>query len=118
MSEASAPPGALVVHGFTSNPSSVQGVADALAAAGFVVELPCLPGHGTTIEDMVETDWDDWSAEAEASYGRLAARSSRIVLVGLSMGGTLVSWLASRHPEVAGVVAINPAVEPAADSFI
>jgi carboxylesterase len=29
---------------------------------------------------------------------------------GLSMGGSLALWLASRHPEIAGVVCVNPAV--------
>ena len=110
--------GALVVHGFTGNPSSMRPLAEALAAAGFAVELPRLPGHGTVIEEMAETGWDEWSTEAEAAYQRLAARCDRVVVVGLSMGGTLVSWLAAQHPEIAGMVAINPAVEPAADSFL
>ena len=112
------PAGVLVMHGFTGNPSSMRPLAEALAAAGFTVELPRLPGHGTTIEDMVGTGWDEWSGEAEAAYQRLAARCEQVVVVGLSMGGTLVCWLASRHPEIAGVVAINAAVEPAADSFL
>lgn len=49
------PAGALVLHGFTGNPGSVRGVADALAAAGFTVELPLLPGHGTRVEDLIPT---------------------------------------------------------------
>jgi carboxylesterase len=28
------------------------------------------------------------------------------------MGGTLAVWLATRHPEIAGLVLVNPAVEP------
>ena len=87
-------------------------VAEAFAAAGFAVELPRLPGHGTTVEDMLTTSWDDWSAEAEAAYQRLATRASKVVVAGLSMGGTLTVWLATRHPEIAGIVAINAAVAP------
>ena len=34
------PQGALVLHGFTGNPGSMRGVAEALAAAGFTVDLP------------------------------------------------------------------------------
>ena len=47
-------PGALVLHGFTGNPSSMRGLAETLAAEGLHVELPRLPGHGTTIEDMLD----------------------------------------------------------------
>ena len=47
---AGGPHGALVLHGFTGNPSSMRGVAEALAAVGFAVELPLLPGHGTSVE--------------------------------------------------------------------
>ncbi len=107
------PHGALVLHGFTGCPQSMRGLAEAFAAAGFTVELPRLPGHGTTIDDMATTTWADWSATTEAAYEGLAARCERVVVAGLSMGGSLTVWLASRHPEIAGIVCINPATEPA-----
>ncbi len=108
--------GALVLHGFTGNPGSMQGIADALAAAGFEVELPLLPGHGTAVEDMLDTTWADWSGEAEAALGRLRARlpdGAPVVVAGLSMGGTLSTWLATRHADLAGIALVNPAAEPA-----
>lgn len=107
------PHGALVLHGFTGTPQSMLGVAHALADAGFAVELPRLPGHGTSVEDMVTTSWEDWSGAAEAAYEKLAANCDRVVVVGLSMGGTLTAWLATRHPEIAGIVVINGMIEPA-----
>lgn len=109
------PAGALVLHGFTGNPGSMRGLAEALADAGFAVELPRLPGHGTTVDDMLSTGWDDWTGEVEAAYQRLAARCDRIVVAGLSMGGALTAWVGIEHPEVAGVVFINAAAEAAAD---
>ena len=111
------PNGALVLHGFTGSPQSMRGLAEAFAAAGFAVELPRLPGHGTDIEDMLETGWSDWSAAAERAYEELAARCDKVVVGGLSMGGTLTLWLAERHPELAGIVLVNPAAEPPAESF-
>jgi len=111
------PHGALVLHGFTGCPQSMRGLAEAFADAGFAVELPRLPGHGTTIDDMLETGWTDWSGAAEAAYQDLAGRCDKVVVGGLSMGGTLTLWLAERHPEIAGIVLVNAAAEPPADSF-
>jgi carboxylesterase len=104
--------GALVLHGFTGNPQSMRGLALALADAGFSVEMPLLPGHGTRIEDMLPTRWEDWSAAAEAAYTELAARSDGVIVVGLSMGGTLSVWLAERHPEIAAITVVNPLLAP------
>src|SRR5947209_6561028 len=104
--------GVLVVHGFTGSPATMQPLADAFVAAGFTVSMPRLPGHGTTIEDMLTTGWDDWTAEAERAYVELAARCASVVIAGLSMGATLTCWLAARHPEVAGIVIVNAAVRP------
>jgi carboxylesterase len=93
-------------------------LAQAFADAGFSTELPLLPGHGTAVEDMAATDWADWHGAAEAAYLDLASRCRRVVVAGLSMGGTLACRLAADHPNIAGVVAINAAVEPPADSFL
>jgi carboxylesterase len=110
------PHGALVLHGFTGSPVSMRPLAEALAEAGFAVELPRLPGHGTSVEDMVETGWDDWLAEAERALEAVQARTpdGRVVVVGLSMGGALTAALAQGHPELAGIVVINaPVAAPA-----
>lgn len=105
------PHGVLVLHGFTGNPTSMRGIAEAAAEAGFAVELPRLPGHGTTVEDMVDTGWDDWTAEVERAYDALASRAERIVVCGLSMGGALTAWIGARR-DVAGLVFVNAAVKP------
>jgi len=109
--------GALVMHGFTGNPQSMRPLAGALAADGFTVDLPLWPGHGTSVEDMIPTRWSDYAEAADAAYRRLAGRCDEVVLVGLSMGGTLACWLAEHHAEVRGLVLVNPFVDPPADSF-
>lgn len=107
---AGGPHGALVLHGFTGNPNSMRGIAEALAAAGFTVELPLLPGHGTSVEDMQDTGWSDWLGTAEKAYADLAGRCDTVVVVGLSMGGALTAALAADHPEIVGIVCINAVV--------
>jgi carboxylesterase len=111
-SAAGGPHGALVVHGFSGTPQSMLGLARALAAAGFAVELPRLPGHGTSVEELTSTTFADWSRAIEDAYGELAARCDRVVVTGLSMGATLAARLAARHPEIAGLIVVNGAFAP------
>jgi carboxylesterase len=110
--EGSSAIGVLVLHGFTGNPSSMRGLAESMAELGHHVEMPRLPGHGTTIEEMMETGWDDWTGEVAAAYERLAARVDEVVVMGLSMGGALTLWSAFNLPGVAGIVCINPVTMP------
>jgi len=110
--------GALVLHGFTGNPGSMRGVAEALADAGYHVEMPLLPGHGTSVAEMLPTRWADWAGAAEAAYQQLAQRAERVVVVGLSMGGALTLRLGADHPEIAGLVCINPATQPQAPEVV
>ncbi len=111
------PRGVLVLHGFTGNPQSMRPLAEALAATGFSVEMPLLPGHGTQIDDMVPTRWEDWSGAADEAYEALAARCDSVVVAGLSMGGSLSCWLALRHPEIAGLALINPIAKVPVEEF-
>jgi carboxylesterase len=110
--EGSSTTGVLVLHGFTGNPSSMRGIAEAMVALGHHVEMPRLPGHGTTVEEMVTTGWSDWTGEVRAAHGRLADRADDIVVVGLSMGGSLTLWSGFELANVAGLVCINPATTP------
>jgi len=110
--------GVVVVHGFTGNPGSMRGLAEACAGAGFHVEMPRLAGHGTCVDDMLPTRWVDWCRDADAAYARLASRTKNVVVMGLSMGGSLTLWLAAEHPETKGIVCVNPATYPLADEML
>ncbi|KLR62008.1 esterase/lipase [Actinobacteria bacterium IMCC26207] len=111
MSVEGGPTGVLVLHGFTGNPQSMRPLAQAFVEAGYSVEQPLLSGHGTAVEDMLDTTWEDWSADAEAAYQSLASRTESVVVAGLSMGGSLTLWLATKHPEIAGIICVNPATQ-------
>lgn len=114
-------PGALLFHGLTGSQQSVAGLAAALEGAGFDVEAPLLPGHGTSPEELAGCGWADWVAAAEDAYRRLSNRldGRPAVAVGLSMGGALAASVAAEHAgDVAGLATVNPLVDPPADSFL
>jgi carboxylesterase len=112
-------PGVLVLHGFTGNPTSMRPLAEAMAAEGWAVELPLLPGHGTTWQEMNRTTWHDWAREAAAALHRLrhpegggpGAVTRPVAIAALSMGATLALHLAeTRAADIAGLALVNPAV--------
>jgi carboxylesterase len=105
------PVGVVVSHGFTGTPQSMRPWAEALAAAGFAVELPLLPGHGTTWQDLNRTRWQDWYGAVEQAFDALRDRCEQVFAAGLSMGGTLVLRLAEqRGHQVAGLIVVNPSL--------
>jgi len=107
----SADVGVLLVHGFTGGPQSLRGWADHLVEAGFSVDLPLLPGHGTSWQDANRTTFDDWLAAATSSLADLKESYRSVVVAGLSMGGTITLRLAQLHPDaIAGIVLVNPSV--------
>jgi len=103
--------GVLLSQGFTGSPASMVPWGKHLAAEGFGVAVPRLPGHGTTWQDLNRTGWADWYAEIERAFEKLRANCDQVVVGGLSMGGSLVLQLAAdRGREVAGVMLVNAAV--------
>jgi carboxylesterase len=99
--------GVAISHGFTGSPVSMEPWAKHLAAEGFAVSLPLLPGHGTTWQELAKTPWQHWYAAYERAYLELAADCDVVFAAGLSMGGTLALRLAAHHP-VAGIAVVNP----------
>ncbi|HEY5302726.1 MAG TPA: alpha/beta fold hydrolase [Acidimicrobiales bacterium] len=105
------PFGVLLLHGFTSTTSTMMDLARSCVCAGYSAAVPRLPGHGTSVDDLMTTGWDDWADAALAAYDDLAATCTRVAIVGLSMGGTLAVHVAAQRPDVAAFVFINPYVK-------
>jgi esterase/lipase len=103
--------GVLLVHGFTGTPMSMRPWGEHLAAEGFAVRCPLLPGHGTHWQDCNASTHDQWTATVETAFDELAAECDRVFVAGLSMGGTLATRLAEvRADDVAGLLLVNPAL--------
>ena len=103
--------GVVLSHGFTGTPQSMRPWGEALAAAGFTVRGPRLPGHGTRWQDMNATRWPDWYGAVARSVDELAGRCRSVFVFGLSMGGTLTLRVAEEYGDaVAGICLVNPSV--------
>jgi carboxylesterase len=103
--------GVLLCHGFTGTPASMRPWAEHLAADGYTVHAPRLPGHGTQWQDLNRTQWHDWYSTVDRAFRELHEQCRAVVVGGLSMGGALALRLAEEHgSKVAGLMLINPAV--------
>lgn len=104
------PPACLLLHGFTGTPFEIRPVGEALARAGFAVRAPLLPGHGTTVDDLMDRRRREWCEATEDAAADLA-KDGTIVLVGLSLGALLALRIAAVRPEIVrGVAALAPAL--------
>jgi carboxylesterase len=101
----------LLVHGFTGSPASMRPWGDYLNAHGYTVFCPRLPGHGTKWQDMEQTTWQEWYAEAARDFEELLKEYRLVFVAGLSMGAALSLRLAeARGADIAGLMLVNPAV--------
>jgi carboxylesterase len=83
-------------------------LAQRCAEAGYSVELPRLPGHGTSLDDLVPRRWPDFVDVALGAFDELAQRCDKVAVVGLSVGGGLTALIAEERSGIAGCVFINP----------
>jgi len=105
------PVGILLVHGFTGTPQSMRPWGQHLAAQGYTISCPRLPGHGTALADMNLTRWPDWYGTVEREFKDLSDRCTEVFVAGLSMGGTLAIRLAEQHGEqLSGLLLVNPSL--------
>lgn len=97
------PLGVVLIHGFTSTPWEVHHLGIRLAEAGLTAHGPVLPGHGTSVEDLGRTRWEDWVAAVDRAVDAMSTRHDRVAVVGQSLGGLLALHAASRRPAIAAV---------------
>lgn len=105
------PPGAktavLLVHGFTATPWEMRLLAEFLAEAGIASLAVCLPGHGTSPEDLAGRRWEEWSSTILNGYQLLSKDFQAIYGMGMSTGCLLLLTMAQSKP-FKGLVLFSP----------
>lgn len=100
--------GVLLIHGLAGTPNEMRALGRSLQGAGFEVLGVQLAGHCGTLDDLVATRWQDWTASVHAGAQRLRAKVDRVVAIGLSMGALLALEVAAARPDlVDGVGALS-----------
>lgn len=105
-------PTCLLVHGFTASAEEMRFLGERLAQSGRQVVGVQLAGHGTRVEHLARTSWQDWYHSVRGPLFALASPQEPAVLIGQSLGGLLALWAAARHPErVGALVLLAPAIQ-------
>ncbi len=79
----------LLFHGFGDTPQTFEYLAQQLAADGFGVHVPLLPGHGRSREEFKDSRAADWMGAARAYVASERLRYDQLAVGGLSMGAAL-----------------------------
>ncbi len=102
-------------HGFTSCPAQGGLFARRFHDLGFNVYLPRMFGHcglNPRRLSMAEFSVDKLIDLANESVDIAAGLGQQVLVVGLSAGGTIASWVAQNRPDVRQVIGISPFFAP------
>lgn len=101
------PRGVLILHGFGDTPQSVRALASVLHAKGWTVRAPLLRGHGSSLRVFTAARAQHWLADSRRALDELRRHSTRVAVVGQSMGGALATILASER-DVDAMILLAP----------
>jgi len=62
---------------------------DALLRAGYCVSVPCLAGHGLSVEELAASTWKDWYETVRVAFAELRSDTERVYFAGISWGALL-----------------------------
>lgn len=104
----------VLLHGLTDSPRQFEAFAYLLHADGNNVYVPRLPQHGLrgkNVGVLSALTAAQLRGVADSVVNEARGLGDSVVVVGLSMGGTVGAWIAQQR-EVSRVVLIAPAIEP------
>lgn len=96
-----------LVHGITGTPAEMRYLARGLARRGGDVYATTLPGHCTSLRDLVRTNQQQWCDHIAAQLTYARERYEHVYVAGLS-AGSLLSLEASTLVPVDGVGVMSP----------
>jgi carboxylesterase len=98
----------VLIHGYPESPYNVRLLGEHLAANGFHVFAPLLPGFGVNYEYLYEhSSWKEWVREIDNVINQIKEKNPKNIFVsGISMGGFLTLYTAIHHPEIKGLAPI------------
>ena len=96
-----------LIHGVTGAPIEMRYLAKGLSRHGWDVYVTTLPGHCTSLRDLVRTTEGDWRAHVQAQLAYARGKYRSIFVAGLS-AGALLALEASTAVDVEGVGVISP----------
>ncbi|MBF7685094.1 alpha/beta fold hydrolase [Acinetobacter sp. B10A] len=99
--------GILLIHGLTGTPNEMRGLARRFHQQGYTVMALQLAGHCGTVEDLVNTTWQDWYKSVCVAAEKLKQNVDDMFVAGLSMGALLALNYATEH-KVSGVMSYSP----------
>lgn len=95
----------LMCHPLAETPDMMKEFAKKLNKKGYTVSIPLLPGHGSSFEALINTDFNDWYHRLEEEYQSLE-QSYKVFVCGMSIGGSMAIKLSEAYNPV-GVASIN-----------
>jgi pimeloyl-ACP methyl ester carboxylesterase len=98
----------VLLHGFTNGPAQFVELAAELFARGHAVVVPRLPGHGSSGRSLAGIGATEWLATTREATDIACGLAERVVVAGVSLGGSLAAWTAAARSDVARGVAIVP----------
>lgn len=99
--------GVLLIHGLTGTPNEMRSIAKPCQQMGYSILAVQLAGHCGTMQDLVQTQWEDWYSSICKAAEELKKYTDEVFVIGLSMGSLLALKYASEH-RVSGVVCYSP----------
>lgn len=103
--------GVVLLHGFLSSPGEMKEMGRFFSDNGFNVYSVRFPGHGTSIESLNETDFEEWISAAEEGLALMRLLSENVFVCGISLGAAVSFLLSTRLNFIKGVAAIAPPVK-------
>lgn len=98
-----------MIHGYTGYPGETITPAYEIYKCGYDVYVPRLQGHGTSKNDFIASNSDDWLNVINNAIKSLSKKYIKVNLIGHSMGGCISAILGCNNSCVNKIIYMAPA---------